>query len=94
MLVGYEEEVRPNALCDSHGAGNGTDGGTDSGKEADFEAIDSFIEVVNLVFLGGLGVVLFSGCWVGFGVDLGGLEILGHSEELCSGEGSVCEVMN
>ena len=76
--VGEEQEVGTNSLGDRHRAGDGTDAITEGGKEADFEAVNCLVEVLDLFGLGSLSVPLLGYCCVGFGVDFGGSEWLGH----------------
>ena len=80
VRVGEEEEVRANALGDGHGAGDGPDAAADGGEQASFEAVAGFVEVLDLVFLGGFVIPLVIDCGIGLGVDLGLLERVGHLE--------------
>lgn len=69
------------------------DAWTVGAQHADFEAVDDGIQVFSFGVEGGLGVELLGDRWVGFGVDLLGLQRLGHGEfgaccERSDGEGS------
>lgn len=70
--IGDEEKVGAGAAGYGHGAGDGTDVGTNGGEETNFEAIDYFVEVLELFVLGGLVIVLFGDAGVGFGGDFFG----------------------
>ena len=67
--VSKEEEVRAGALGDGHGAGDGAQTAADGGQEADFHAVDCFVEVCDLGFLGGGVVPLLGDGGVGLGGD-------------------------
>ena len=84
VRVREEVEVRAFALGDGHAAGDGAGALAVGGEEADFQPVDDFVEVFDLVVFGGFGVPLFGDGGVGLGGDVGGLKRFRH----CDGSGS------
>ena len=78
MDVGKEEEVWAVSLGDMHGTRDGANAWADGGKKADLEGVDGLVEVLDLVFLGGLVIPLLGDGGVRLGIDLGLFEWFRH----------------
>lgn len=85
--VREEVEVGAFALGDAHGAGDEADVLAVGGQEANFEPVDGFVKVFDLVVFGGFRVPHFGKRGVGLGGDFGGFESFGHFEWMDLGFG-------
>ena len=76
-------------LGNSHRARDGPYVVTDGSQEANFQAINCLVELLDLVFFGGSVVPLVRESRVDLRVYVGGFEWFGHFEGGCCGEGSL-----
>lgn len=78
--IGNEEKIGTVAFGHGHGARDGTDSRSDGGQEAGFQAINDFVQVLELLLFGTFVVPLLGDRGVGFGVDFVGCEWLRHGD--------------
>lgn len=80
VFVANEQEIRPDAFGNGHGARNGADARADCGEKACFQGVNGLVEFLDLLVLGCLIVVLHGHGRICLGIDIAGAEGLRHFE--------------